>query len=277
MTLDALLLETTTRQLLNAYSSAPKHALLLSGADGVGLHTIATSLAGLMTDHQTDITEVVPDEKRTISIEQVRMLYIGTRDKRTTRQVVIIDDLDAMSFDAQNAFLKLLEEPTEHTYFILTTHMPEALLPTITSRTQRIEVRPVDVNSSRQQIKQLGVTDATAAQQMLFLAQGLPAKLTRLARDTDYFEAQAAIVRSARAVLSEPIHERLTLVSRYTDRSQAIQFVAILGALIEFMLKRTPTEAKLLQAANLVELTAERLVGNAHVRTQLMNLVSQLS
>ncbi len=53
-------------------------------------------------------------------------------------KIGIIQDCDAMNENAQNAFLKTLEEPPEKCLFILTTGRPGALLPTIRSRCQSL-------------------------------------------------------------------------------------------------------------------------------------------
>lgn len=246
------------------------------GENGVGLNTIAEALASMTTVHPTDIRRVIPEEKRSITIEQIRALYIATRDKRTTRQIVFIDDADMLSFDAQNAYLKLLEEPNDQVYFVLTTHAPEALLPTILSRTQRIEIRNVSESDSMEFIKRLGVTDSVKQQQMLFLASGLPAELNRLASNEQYFEEQAAIVSVARQLLQSNLHTRLSLVASYTDRGEALRFLKVLGLLVSFMLARSPEEARHMSTAQLIEQTAERLNANGHVRTQLTNLVCQM-
>jgi DNA polymerase-3 subunit delta' len=55
-----------------------------------------------------------------------------------SRVVVIITQIENMRKEAANAFLKLLEEPSERLMFILTTEAYERLLPTITSRCQHI-------------------------------------------------------------------------------------------------------------------------------------------
>jgi len=52
--------------------------------------------------------------------------------------VVILFDAHAMTVEAQNAFLKVLEEPSSSTVFILITELPDRLLPTIVSRCQNI-------------------------------------------------------------------------------------------------------------------------------------------
>lgn len=58
-------------------------------------------------------------------------------------RVVIIDDADTMNRSAQNALLKILEEPPEHTVLILVAHRPGALIPTIRSRARLIRFDPL--------------------------------------------------------------------------------------------------------------------------------------
>ena len=56
-------------------------------------------------------------------------------------KVGVIVAADRMNENAANAFLKILEEPPRKTLFILQTEMPDGMLPTIVSRTQRIDLR----------------------------------------------------------------------------------------------------------------------------------------
>src|SRR5690625_3688729 len=57
------------------------------------------------------------------------------------KTVVILSDIETMRKEAVNAFLKLLEEPSENVMFILTSSRPEQLLPTIVSRCQEIRLQ----------------------------------------------------------------------------------------------------------------------------------------
>lgn len=59
-------------------------------------------------------------------------------------RVALIDDADLMNRNAQNALLKLLEEPPERTVLILITHRLGAMLPTIRSRCQTFKFDDVD-------------------------------------------------------------------------------------------------------------------------------------
>ena len=60
-------------------------------------------------------------------------------------KVFIIDDADLMSAEAANCLLKTLEEPPQHVIILLLTARENALLPTVVSRCQRFELKPVAV------------------------------------------------------------------------------------------------------------------------------------
>lgn len=59
------------------------------------------------------------------------------------RTVIIMTGIETMRKEAANAFLKLLEEPSEDLVFLLTTNNTESLLPTIISRCQHIQLTPL--------------------------------------------------------------------------------------------------------------------------------------
>lgn len=73
---------------------------------------------------------------RSIRIAQVRMLLpmLTTRPSMGERRAVIIDAIDDLEPGGANALLKSLEEPPPGTVFLLVSHAPGRLLPTIRSR-----------------------------------------------------------------------------------------------------------------------------------------------
>lgn len=74
--------------------------------------------------------------KRNISVAQIRAMQrrLTTRPTLGERRAIIIDPADDMETSASNALLKSLEEPPKGTFFILVSHRPARLLPTIRSR-----------------------------------------------------------------------------------------------------------------------------------------------
>lgn len=67
-------------------------------------------------------------------------------------RVVIIDDADTMNRNAQNALLKVLEEPPSKTVLVLVTHRLGALIPTIRSRAQVVNFHPLNDGALQQLI-----------------------------------------------------------------------------------------------------------------------------
>lgn len=111
--------------------------------------------------------------------------------------------LNAWHHCAKRLF-KLLEEPTVGTYgfYGLLTHTPALLLPTIIGGLKR-SMRPYQHSQSNDPFDNtLGVKDICPKRlEALFIAQGLPAELTRLLRTSRYLRHAAAIVRDARESL----------------------------------------------------------------------------
>lgn len=75
-----------------------------------------------------------PEEKTTITIEQVREVLAQLLAKQTADRYVLIRPADALGEEAENALLKSLEEPNEKVHFVLVTANPSRLLPTVLSR-----------------------------------------------------------------------------------------------------------------------------------------------
>jgi DNA polymerase-3 subunit delta' len=88
-----------------------------------------------------------PDQElaRSIPIAQVRSLQplFATTPSMSPRRVVIIDAIDDLERAAANALLKNLEEPPAGTIFILISHAPGRLLPTIRSRCRLLRFEPL--------------------------------------------------------------------------------------------------------------------------------------
>ncbi len=80
---------------------------------------------------------------RALGIEAIRSLREMGGPIQAPVRVVVVMDADEMTLEAQNAFLKTLEEPPPRTVFVLITARPHGLLPTIRSRTVEVVFRPL--------------------------------------------------------------------------------------------------------------------------------------
>lgn len=94
-----------------------------------------------------------PDDKgrlRTvITVDEVRALrrFLGLSAADGGWRVIIVDPADEMNRNAANALLKFLEEPPPQTVFLLVSHAPAGLLPTIRSRCRTLDLHPLDADA----------------------------------------------------------------------------------------------------------------------------------
>ncbi|MBM6550286.1 DNA polymerase III subunit delta' [Marinomonas ostreistagni] len=138
------------------------HALLLTGNQGIGQSALADALARLLLCEraaqapcgechscQVALAETHPDwltldgrAGASIKVDAVRQLVTKVTNKPQLgySKVVTIHDAHQMNINAANAILKALEEPPAATYFILTSNSSRALMPTILSRCQRVNL-----------------------------------------------------------------------------------------------------------------------------------------
>jgi hypothetical protein len=247
-------------------------SLLVSGPAGIGLTGVVEYFA---TQLKTPLQVILPEkddkvdiEKGVISVDSVRRLYDMTKTIETGRRIIAIDYAERMGHQAQNAFLKLLEEPGLNTHFILMSHEPSRFLPTILSRVQHIELRPITSEQSDKVLDELGVKDAKKRAQLLFMASGLPAELAMLATDDEYFAARSQIVRDARLFVQGNAYERLRVAQQYKD-SRPNTLLLINDAMN--MLRTGVKEGKsdLVPVINSLLKTYERIEANGNVRLQL--------
>lgn len=91
-----------------------------------------------------DIAWLEPEGKsRTIHVKSMRERIVepmGTTAFSGGWKVGVVVGADRLEPEAANAFLKTLEEPTPRTLFLLLTDTPDAILPTIVSRSQRLDL-----------------------------------------------------------------------------------------------------------------------------------------
>lgn len=147
----APVLHTRTARLIDQFVKSPNHALLLVAPDGTGKTYLAKYIAAKVLHLPLEdlanyayLLVISPDEKNIISVDVIReiqhQLRLKTVGKQRIRRVIIIEHSDCMTIEAQNAFLKMLEEPPEDTVYILTASSSRLLLPTIASRLQQMPI-----------------------------------------------------------------------------------------------------------------------------------------
>ncbi|MDP3727410.1 MAG: AAA family ATPase [bacterium] len=147
------------------------------------------------------------DLKREIGIKNIHELQrlLALTPWRGGRKIVLIDGADALSRDARTALLKTLEEPQPATVFFLITDRPDALPPTIRSRSITLGFAPV----ADGEITPLIATLPPARQkQVLAFAAGRPGLALRLAGDQKFFGDCRAAQAGFAAVLGAGLDDQ---------------------------------------------------------------------
>jgi DNA polymerase-3 subunit delta' len=212
--MDGLVLHPATRNQLERFAAQPSHALLLCGPAGAGKTALARGLAASLLQSTPDAFErypyktlIAPDDKGTISIASIRelqhFLQLRTTGTIELRRAVIVEQADAMTTEAQNAFLKLLEEPPADTLILLTAANLRALLPTIRSRVQHLTVREPEEAALKSFFTEQG-SDASRVTQAYLLSGGLPGLMHALLNDDNEHPLMASVLQAKQLLAGQP-------------------------------------------------------------------------
>lgn len=277
--LESLLLHDSVATLVKALAANVPQGLLFVGPEGIGKLSVAQALAEHVVDHPTSIRTISPDEKGTIAIETIRELYKTTRAKQEGQQVVIIERADRMSLEAENAFLKLLEEPRPGLTFMLTALQLEALLPTILSRIQQISLQPLPDDVIRRFVvsKKPGIAQSDLSQ-LVFLAQGRPGIALALLSDGALPKHRERMQLVKQLIAAKP-YERFTLATKLAaSRDETVETLNAMSRVVEVQLGSAATTAQATQWAKIAEALEDALqviTHNGNVRAQLLYLFSR--
>lgn len=201
----------------------PPHALLLVAPEGAGKRAVAlmlvSKLLGVAEDKLENTAEllvVTPDKDTAFGIDSIRSAqHFMTRKttqsrKQVVQRVVLFPDAQNMTREAQNALLKLLEEPPVNSMLILTATSEHAVLPTVISRCQVLLLQKPGVQELAQVLIDKGhPPEATAL--AIRISDGWPG-LALAMLDPAHDHPFTVATEKAREVLQQTVFERLSLV-----------------------------------------------------------------
>jgi DNA polymerase-3 subunit gamma/tau len=119
------------------------HFLLFTGASGCGKTTIARILKKMLKCGDSDFVEVNASSERGIDMARDLNRQAAMSPISGDCRVWLVDECQAMTGDAQNAMLKILEDIPPKTYFLFATTDPHKLKKTIRTRATELALKPI--------------------------------------------------------------------------------------------------------------------------------------
>lgn len=212
--------ETAENALLEAYRSGRfAHAWLIGGPPGIGKATLAYRMARFVLAHPDATAPAVrratslavaadhpvsrkiaaqghPDLlvlergrsdsgalRSTIAVDDVRRTvgFFGATAGEGGWRVCLVDAVDDLNAAGANALLKILEDPPARALFLLISHAPGRVLPTIRSRCRRLMLRPLEERALAQALAAAGQAPEEELAEIAAFADGSVARALSLA------------------------------------------------------------------------------------------------
>ena len=188
--------ESTLKTFVDAWNNRDKHPIhpvwMLCGPRGIGKATLAYKIAktvyGNVGDffiidlpHNIDDRGNLKTDAKFISVNTVRSMIEKMQMSSMSGQwrVVLIDSVDELTVAAENAVLKLLEEPPQQTLFLLVTHQLSNVLPTVRSRARVEKMHPLTISQLRELCVKF-MDDTEISSEILKLSNGSFGKIANL-------------------------------------------------------------------------------------------------
>ncbi|MDD3531903.1 MAG: hypothetical protein PHR64_01065 [Candidatus Shapirobacteria bacterium] len=189
------------------------HSIIITGGDQKSreeaILTLAQKQGQKIIENNPDVFLINQEEAVGINIIRQIKTWLGKKAYQEKNRLVLIYQAQQLTTEAQNAFLKTLEEPPENTIIILAVNNSHQLLPTIASRCQIIRLKPKDRTNRQQDYQELvDIFHQDLGKKILFAQKkGKEERKEFL----NWLEGQSQSLRQ------KPTQENLDLVARLTE------------------------------------------------------------
>jgi len=235
------------------------HAYLFIGIPKIGKETIANWFAKQLVNDskQASRSTISRCPESGLKIADVRSLRheLSLSNAFGGRRVVIMGDVSQMTEEAQNAFLKLLEEPQTEVVFLLLASSLRDILPTIVSRTQVVRF-PVVPKGEIQTFLSTSQVSASRAEELARLSRGRPGwAISQLGKGEELSDFEKA-ASSFLETFSQSIPARFKYVRDLTQLDSELPLESWEGVLRDILLLQSG------QAGDVIPCQIARYHGN---------------
>lgn len=171
------------------------HAHILVGEDGIGKSILAKNIGfkilGKNEERQyVDLVEWrIEKNKSTIGVNSIRTLTeeINKKPYEGDKKVIIIYDAHKMTVQAQNAFLKTIEEPPKNVTILLLCENLEVILDTIKSRCQIHKLKNLNADEMEEFLKKNhSYLPLEEVKVIVAFSDGIPGKAEKFIQDDNF-------------------------------------------------------------------------------------------
>lgn len=210
------------------------HAYLFSGEEKLGKKTLALKWISFLrksqvTPQDPDLFFVEPTNN-IIQISQIRELIwrLNLSPVKSSFKIGLLNDAHLMARDAQNALLKILEEP-KRALLILITSKPELLYPTIRSRCEIIKFYSVPEAEIKAYLLEKGL-GKERAEYIAQISQGKPGRAIDFFLNPEKLEKRKEFIFTFEKISQSPFYFRFEVAKELAKRED-------LGEILEIWLE----------------------------------------
>ncbi|MCM8799251.1 MAG: DNA polymerase III subunit delta' [Candidatus Omnitrophica bacterium] len=134
-----------------------------------------------------DVFCIFPEESGSIKIDQIRYIKerVYLKSYEAKKKFFIIDDAETLTIEAANAFLKILEEPSGDSLFILVSSKPNLLPSTVLSRCQKISFSPLAKDILEEFLRKEFRLERNLSHYLAYFCEGRLGKALRLIKENN--------------------------------------------------------------------------------------------
>lgn len=231
------------------------HAYILEAPQGAGKKTFARALAATLAAHtekengeetakkcrrilegtSPDVTMLQREEgKKTIGVDSVRDFCetVFLTPSELNFKMYVFDEADCITPQAQNALLKIIEEPPAGVYMLLLCENSLSLLSTVRSRAQKISLETFDSTALRAYAEKNGLTDGADEEKTAFAVRMSGGSIGRLKTLLDEESFAFSVYSMAKKI-----------VEGQTAKNRSVSYFDFLKRITDFVTTRETLDA----------------------------------
>jgi len=212
-----------------------------------------------------DIVFIGLEDKKSIGVDKIRDMSkdVYVKPFEAENKVYIIEEGGALTDEAQNAMLKILEEPPEYAVFIIITASSSKLLPTVASRCTKVRFTPLSEDKMRRYIEERHNDVEEDIDFLIKFSEGIPKKAEDIIADPDFVPLREEAFRMLVPLLSKHKISAYSVCEFLENNKDKAELILDLWQ-------------SFLRDIMLMQNDAERLLVNTDLKDELLKLAGKL-